>query len=241
MIRYLLFDLDETLYPPSSGLMPAIGERMREYLERRYGFTPEDAQALQMRYYMQYGTTLRGLMTEQQVDPQDFLFFVHDLDLAAFLGPDPRLRVMLKDIPIERVIVTNGDAPHARRVLERLGIADLFSQIFDIVFMEFDCKPSRGAYDRVLAKLAVEGGECILIEDSARNLPSARELGIHTILLTRPAPPVPPNGTPTDPARAAHSNGVCPSDAEICIPDIYHVADAVGQLTGGPRRAANTP
>ncbi len=232
MIKYLLCDLDETLYPATSGLMPAVGDRMRLYLEQRYNLEPEAAHELQKRYWDEYGTTLRGLMLEREIDPHDYLGFVHDVDVAHFLVPDEKLRAILASISYEKVIVTNADAPHANRVLERLGIADQFTHIFDIVFMEFDCKPARGAYERVLRALNVQGSECILIEDSVRNLPSARELGIQTILLLPPG--MDPNVQPTrrfvDPAKSVEFVD-CPPDANICISEIYELPDAVARLT----------
>lgn len=235
MIKYILFDLDETLYPATSGLMPAIGERMRLYLEQRYKLDPERAHELQKRYWLQYGTTLRGLMLEREIDPQEYLDFVHNVDVAHFLAPDERLREILSNIPYGKVIVTNADAPHAERVLARLGIADQFTRIFDIVFMEFECKPARGAYERVLKTLNAGGDECILIEDSVRNLPAARELGIQTILLLPPGsdPNVQPSRRNLDPASEKFVAG-CPPDADLCMDEIYQVADAIQQLELSP-------
>lgn len=232
MLKYILFDLDETLYPATSGLMPAIGERMRLYLEQRYNLDSERAHELQKRYWLEYGTTLRGLILEHEIDPQDYLGYVHDVDVSQFLVQDEQLHQVLASIPHEKVIVTNADAPHAERVLARLGIADQFTRIFDIVFMEFECKPARGAYERVLNALNVRGDECILIEDSIRNLPAARELGIRTILLLPPG--LDPNAQPSqrwiDPA-AEYRAAECPPDANLCIENILQVADAIGTLT----------
>jgi putative hydrolase of the HAD superfamily len=209
MIRYILFDLDETLYPASNGLMPAVSERMREYIARACKLSPEEAHELQMRYWDEYGTTLRGLYEERQVDPQDYLAFVHDVDVSKYVHPDPRLRSTLEQIPYARVIVTNADVPHAERVLERLGVADLFEDIFDIVFMAYICKPARGAYEAVLERLGVAGSECILVEDAPRNLAAARELGIKTILVGNPE---------------------CPTEANACIAQIYDVGEAIAGL-----------
>lgn len=231
MIKYILYDLDETLYPATSGLMPAIGDRMRLFLEQRYNLDPETAHQVQKRYWLEYGTTLRGLILEREIDPQDYLDFVHDVDVAHFLAPDERLRHVLEHIPYQKVIVTNADAPHAERVLERLDIADQFTRIFDIVFMEFDCKPSRGAYDRVLRALDARGDECILVEDSFRNLTAARGLGIRTILLLPPGYDldVQPTRRFLDPASEKR-NAECPPDADLCIPEIYQVGEAIRQL-----------
>lgn len=229
MTKYILFDLDETLYPATSGLMPAIGERMRLYLEQRYQLEPERAHELQKRYWLEYGTTLRGLMLEHEIDPQDYLGYVHDVDVAHFIHPDERLRQVLESIPYEKVIVTNADAPHAERVLARLGIADQFTRIFDIVFMEFECKPARGAYERVLRALDARGAECVLIEDTARNLPAARALGIQTILLLNSHAFNQPSSWLADPAAQTHVSE-CPPDANLCIREIYEVAEAIRAL-----------
>lgn len=240
MIKYILFDLDETLYPATSGLMPAIGVRMRLYLEQKYNLKPEDAHELQKRYYSEYGTTLRGLMMEQEIDPQDYLSFVHDVDVSQFIHPDDQLREALAAIPYEKVIVTNADSPHAERVLARLGVADQFSQIFDIVFMEFECKPARGAYERVLEALGVRGDECILVEDMARNLPAARELGIRTILIMNPHAVNQPSSWLPDPAALSRPRE-CPPDANVCIEEIYQVADTIQHLVRTPMPSPSTP
>lgn len=240
MIKYILFDLDETLYPATSGLMPAIGTRMRLYLEQKFKLKPEDAQAMQRRYFDAYGTTLRGLVMEQQIDPLDFLGFVHDVDVSQFILPDERLRDVLASIPYRKVIVTNADLPHAERVLARLGVADQFRQIFDIVFMEYECKPARGAYERVLETLGVRGDECILVEDTARNLPTARELGIATILVMKPHALNPLNGRFTDPAAQPLPLD-CSPDANVCIEEIYRVADTIRNLDGDGLTWYSTP
>lgn len=234
MLKYILFDLDETLYPATSGLMPAIGERMRLYLEQQYDLAPERAHELQKRYWLEYGTTLRGLMLEREIDPKHYLEYVHDVDVAQFIHPDERLRQALQAIPYEKVIVTNADAPHAERVLARLGIADQFTRIFDIVFMEFECKPARGAYERVLSALPARGDECIFVEDTARNLPSARELGIQTILVLNPRAFNPPSSWLADPASTQKHNVECPPDANVCIDEIHKVTAAIQQLASVP-------
>lgn len=229
MIRYILFDLDETLYPPSSGLMPAITERMREYLERQYNLSPEDAHSMQKRYWTEYGTTLRGLMLEHEIDPSQYLNFVHDIQVAEYIQPNPELNTLLARIPYEKVIVTNADTPHALRVLNQLGITAQFSRIFDIVFMEYECKPARGAYERVLRALDARGDECILVEDTARNLTTARELGIRTILLLHPEALEQPSVRFTDPAALAKP-AVCPPEADLCVEDINQIGDAIAYL-----------
>lgn len=209
MFKYILFDLDETLYPTTNGLMQAVGARMREYIQRKFNLSPEAAFELQKRYWNEYGTTLRGLYMEHQLDPAEFLAYVHNVDLTNFIHPDPRLREVLLKIPQEKLILTNADEPHARRVLERLGVADQFTRIFDVVCNQYECKPTPSVYSRALATLGVPGSQCVLVEDLARNLPPARALGVRTVLVYSPE---------------------CPVDADLCLPDIYGVAEAIKQL-----------
>ncbi len=206
MLRFALFDLDETLYPTTNGLMQTIGLRMRDYIMQRYGLPADEAFALQKHYWREYGTTLRGLYLERHIDPEEYLRFVHDVPLRDYVAPDPRLRSVLERIPLEKVIVTNADTPHARRVVEVLGVSDLFTRVFDIVCFDYVCKPERQVYEYVLNQLGARGDECVLIEDMARNLPNARALGIHTILLGKEG------------------------EADAHIDTIYEVADAIARL-----------
>ena len=210
MLRYILFDLDETLYPTNNGLMQTIGNRMRQFIMDKYGLAPDEAYALQKRYWDEYGTTLRGLYLERHIDPLEYLDFVHQVPLADFLGPDAKLRAILESIPQEKVIMTNADSEHARRILEILGVADQFTRVFDVVCFEFDCKPARSVYERVLQMLPARGEECALVDDLARNFPNARDLGIRTILVG--------------------SQG----DSDVRIETIYQVADAIAGLENEP-------
>src|SRR5581483_10847646 len=118
MLKYILFDLDETLYPASSGVMNCVTDNMRQYIQDKYEITPQEAYTLQKRLFREYGTTLRGLMTERAIDPEEYLLFVHNIDIASLLKPDPELRQVLMQIPYEKYILTNADVPHAERILE---------------------------------------------------------------------------------------------------------------------------
>lgn len=182
-LRYLILDLDDTLYPRHSGLMDLISERIGRYMVERLGFPPAQAEALRQRYYAQYGTTLRGLMEEYRIDPEDYLAYVHDVPLDAYIQPNPALNQMLGRIPLTKVIFTNASEEHARRVIERLGIAHHFPIILDVRRLEYYNKPDPEAYRRILQHLGAHGPECIFVDDSARNLRPARALGMITILV----------------------------------------------------------
>lgn len=184
MLRYLLFDLDETLYTPQTGLWDAIGERITLYMRERLGLSPEAAEALRLRYRQQYGVALAGLLAEYTISADDYLAYVHDLPLPDYLKPDPQLSAMLARLPLPKAILTNADADHARRVLEQLGIARHFGQIIDIRALGFVNKPRPEAYERALALINAQAPECVLIDDLPQNLAPAHALGFITILVS---------------------------------------------------------
>ncbi len=182
--QYLILDLDETLYPRNTGLMQEIAHRITLYLTDRAGFSPEEAERLRKYFFVRYGTTLRGLQVEYQVDAQDYLHFVHDVPLEKYISPNPALDAMLSRIPLAKVILTSADDKHAQRVLARLGITHHFPIIFDIQAVEFYNKPDPRAYELVLRALHAQGPECIMVEDSARNLRPAKQFfGMTTVLV----------------------------------------------------------
>jgi putative hydrolase of the HAD superfamily len=182
-IKYILFDLDETIYPRNTGLMQTIGRRIREYMQMRLGLDRGQAEALRQEYYIKYGTSLRGLQVNHNVSTEEFLAYVHDLRLEKYIGPAPALDRMLDDIPLSKVIFTNATEEHAWRVLTVLGVARHFQRIIDVRSMNFKSKPHQEAYQRTLDILEAQPGECLIIEDSLRNLRPAKEIGMVTILV----------------------------------------------------------
>jgi putative hydrolase of the HAD superfamily len=181
--QFLILDLDETLYPRSTGLMGQVSQRILLYLTSRMGLTPGEAANLQKRFFVRYGTTLRGLQIEYQVSTDDYLHFVHDIPLEKYIEPAPALDAMLGRIPLPKVIFTNADTAHARRVMERLGVARHFPVVVDIHALDFHCKPDPEAYRRLLSILGSPAPACILVEDMARNLRPAREFGMTTVIV----------------------------------------------------------
>jgi putative hydrolase of the HAD superfamily len=180
----LYFDLDDTLYPPSSGLWDAIRHRMNEYMQRLIDLPVDDIVKLRQSYLEKYGTTLRGLQAHYDVDADEYLSFVHDLPLEKYIQPDPALRTLLLSLPQRRWIFTNSDANHANRVLNILGISDCFEGIIDIRSIDFDCKPDKIAYQKALTLTSnVDPSQCVIFDDALRNLSPARELGFFTVLV----------------------------------------------------------
>ena len=182
--KSLYFDLDDTLYPASSGLWDAIRERMNAYLQRLIDLPLADIISLRQSYLVTYGTTLRGLQAHYEVDRDEYLAFVHDLPLEKYIHPDPGLRTLLLSLPQRRWIFTNSDNNHANRVIKILGLADCFDGIIDIRAIDFACKPDKIAYERAL-KIAGDDdpARCVIFDDSLRNLAPAREIGFYTILV----------------------------------------------------------
>jgi putative hydrolase of the HAD superfamily len=183
----ILFDLDNTLYPASSGVDDALRVRMNAFVQRIVGCDEETAAAMRRAYFLAHGTTLRGLQSEYSFDVEDYLEYVHDLELDGLVAADAELDRLLDQIGARKVIFTNASSEHAARVLGQLGIARHFDRIFDIRYARFEPKPHPAAYRRILTELEARPANTILIEDTARNLPPARALGITTVLLAQPA------------------------------------------------------
>lgn len=182
-LRFILFDLDETLYPRESGLLREVGRRIRLWLCDRLALTREQAAVLQRDYFSRYGTTLNGLIAEREVDAHDYLTFVHDIPVESYLGPNPALAAMLAALPLRRAIYTNATTEYSWRVLGVLGVSDYFERIISIEDIGLRNKLYRDAYERALILLGAQGPECIMVEDSVRNLRAAKALGMTTVLV----------------------------------------------------------
>ncbi len=191
MLRVVLFDLDDTLYAQATGLWPAIGHRITLYLIERMGLRADEAARVRKAYFDHYGTTLNGLLHEHDIDPEDYLAFVHDVPLERYLEPSPQLSQMLARLSLRKVIFTNADAPHARRVTERLGIAEHFERIVDVHSLNFFAKPDRRAYETVLALVGAPPTECVFVDDAVRNLVPAHDLGMTAVLVSPAIDPLP--------------------------------------------------
>ena len=183
MIRTILFDLDDTVYPRSTGIMGEIRRLILDFVQTRLDLPEEEADALRERYLQTYGTTMRGLQVNHQIDPDDYLHHVHEIPLHEYLRSNPELDAILAAAPQEMVIFTNASREHAERVLDVLGIRQHFSRIVDVRDMEYESKPRPSAYVRICELLGVEPEACMLVEANARNLYPAKEIGMSTVLV----------------------------------------------------------
>ena len=172
-----MFDLDNTLYPHHLNLWQQVDERIRDYIARFLKITHEEAFRLQKDYYKRYGTSMRGLMTEHGMAPDDFLDFVHQIDHSP-LEPNAALGAAIENLPGRKLILTNGTRRHADAVLARLALDRHFDDVFDIVAAELEPKPSRQTYDRFLSTLNVAAGNAAMFD-----LAIPHALGMTTVLV----------------------------------------------------------
>jgi putative hydrolase of the HAD superfamily len=182
--RVVFLDLDDTMYPSTSGLWGAIGDRINLFLTDRLALDPMTAGDIRDRYLTEYGTTLNGLIAEYHINPYEYLVFVHDVPLETMLQPNPELAAMLGRLSQKRVIFTNSYLPHVERVLKRLGVESLIDQVVDIVSLDFVNKPRQESYQRALGLCGeTEPAACVIVDDRALNLEPAASMGMQPVLV----------------------------------------------------------
>ena len=179
-IRAWIFDLDNCLYPASTGLFALIDQRMGAYIQRLLDCGPEEARRVQKSHFHQHGTTLAGLMKEHGIDPHDFLEEVHAIELDR-VEADARLSRLLPMLPGRRFVFTNGDAPYARRVLDRIGVTEHFDDLHDIHASSYRPKPDPHGYELLCERFGIDPAHALLADDMVQNLAPAKALGMTTI------------------------------------------------------------
>jgi len=186
-VQTWIFDLDNTLYEARSDVFPQIERRMGEFVQRLLKLEAAEARAVQKSLYRSHGTTLCGLVKVHGIDPEPFLHYVHDIDLSS-LKPQPRLTEGIARLPGRKLVFTNGCRHHAERVLDRLGLAHLFTGIWDIRACGFVPKPDAAAYGMVVTDAGIAPSEAAMFDDIARNLIAPKALGMTTVWLNTDAP-----------------------------------------------------
>ncbi len=172
-----LFDLDNTLYPASCRLFDQVDRNITRYIAEHLDLAWDDAYRMQKGFFRQHGTTMRGLMIEHGTDPDHFLEYVHDIDLAP-VDANPLLDRALAGLPGRKIIFTNGSVAHAEGIMNKLGVAQHFEAVFDIVASDYHPKPAPHVYDKLVREHAIEAARAVMVEDMARNLKPAHELGM---------------------------------------------------------------
>jgi putative hydrolase of the HAD superfamily len=215
-----VFDLDNTLYPHHLNLWQQVDERIRNYIAEFLNVGGDEAFRLQKDYYRRYGTSMRGLMEEHGLDPDEFLDFVHQIDHSP-LTPDPALGAAIAQLPGRKLILTNGTRRHAEAVMRRLEIFEHFEDVFDIAAAALEPKPRPSVYQRFLARHRVDPQKAAIFEDLARNLEVPHALGMITVLVV-------PSGT----------REVFREEWELAGRDAPHVDYVTDDLAGFLQRAA---
>ena len=186
-IKFWLFDLDNTLYSGATKVFDQVDKKMSEFISQKLNISKEEARKIQKNYFVEYNTTLNGMIKNHKIDASEFLKFVHDIDLS-FLKRDSQLEEQIKKIRGKKIIFTNGSREHAENVTKRLGIDSYFDDIFDIESADFIPKPSLITYKKIIEKYKIEPQYSIFIEDIARNLKPAYQLGMKTVWIINDEP-----------------------------------------------------
>ena len=187
LIKFWIFDLDNTLYSGDTKVFQQVDKRMSKYISDKLSVNLEEAKKIQKNYFHEYNTTLNGMIKNHKIEPNEFLEFVHDINID-FLQKDPVLAEEIKKLEGLKIIFTNGSRKHALNVTKKLGIDDLFDDIFDIVDCDFIPKPLVEPYKKLVKKHKIDPKLCVLVEDIARNLKPAYEMGMKTVWIENDEP-----------------------------------------------------
>ena len=186
-IKYWLFDLDNTLYSGDTKVFDQVDKKMSKFISEKLHVSLDEAKKIQKNYFHEYNTTLNGMIKNHDIDANEFLEFVHDVDLK-FLKEDEPLKKEITNLKGKKIIFTNGSKAHAANVTSRIGIKELFDGVFDIVDSDFYPKPSLKPYKKIIENYKIEPEYCIFFEDIARNLKPAHELGMKTVWIENNEP-----------------------------------------------------
>ena len=185
--KFWIFDLDNTLYSGKTRVFEQVSNRMSTYVSKKLGVNITEAEKIQKNYFYEYNTTLNGMVENHNIDPNEFLEFVHDINID-FLKKDIKLNRELKKLDGKKFIFTNASKNHALNVTSRIGIDHHFDGIFDIVDANFVPKPAIETYKKLVEKHKIDPNLCVLIEDIARNLQPAYEMGMKTVWVENDEP-----------------------------------------------------
>ena len=210
--KFWIFDLDNTLHDATPHIFPHINRSMTAYLQQHLQLDVQAANTLRMHYWQRYGATLSGMMRHHATDPVHFLHATHQFPaLPQMVLREPRLRHMLKKLPGRKLVYSNAPQHYAHAVLKLLRIEDLFDDVFSIEHARYQPKPQCEGFVRLLRKHSLHPSRCIMVEDSAENLQTAKRLGMRTVWV---------NAT----ARA-------PKYVDVKIASVMHLPRALSRLT----------
>ena len=181
--QYLIFDLDNTLYPKESGLLKQVDRRIDHFIGLKLKVPATKISKLRYDYWKKYGTTLGGMVACDQIDPNDYINDTYNVEIRDFLKPDPLLAKVLGGLKMKKAVFSNSPLNYVEEVLEVLQIRDFFEKVYDIRFCDYFGKPNLSSYFKVLSDLKVEGKECLFIDDTPANVLGGEAAGIDSVLL----------------------------------------------------------
>ena len=187
IVKYWIFDLDNTLYSGKTKVFEQVDKKMSKYISEKLNITIEEARKIQKNYFHEYNTTLNGMIKNHKIDANEFLEFVHDIDID-FLKKDLELQKELLKLKGKKIKFTNGSRKHALNVTQKIGIDQCFDDIFDIVDSNFVPKPAIEPYNELVKKHKIDPKSCLFVEDIARNLKPAYEMGMKTVWIENEEP-----------------------------------------------------
>ena len=179
-ISLAVIDLDNTLYAADNGVFARMDKKMISYIQRELGLNEADADDLRIKYWKQYGSTLKGLMVHHGHDAEPFLLEAHDVDAHELLQPEPSLQAILQAMPMRKVIHTNGTKEHAETILKALAIRDFFAEIYDVRLNAYTPKPCEDTLKHLFALEGVAAEQVLVIDDMEDNLRVAKQAGAKT-------------------------------------------------------------
>ena len=185
-MEYILFDLDNTLYTNDTGLFKELGTRLVYWIAQQLDISLEESEALRYEYFVNYGTTMRGLLLHHpEVDIDAYLEYVHDIDVSRYITPNLALDGMLSRLNVAKAIFTNSVVDWAERILQQLGVRRHFTHIIDVRAVDYQSKPHPHAFERALAILETPASACVMVDDQASYLRGAVNAGMRTILVRK--------------------------------------------------------
>jgi putative hydrolase of the HAD superfamily len=186
--KYWIFDLDNTLHNASPHIFPHINRSMTAYLQAHLQLDEAQANALRMDYWQRYGATLSGLIRHHGTDPAHFLWHTHQFpELPQMVLREARLRHVLRRLPGRKLVFSNAPQHYVRAVLALLRVENLFEDVFAIEQAHYRPKPQLAGFRRLLRRYRLRPGQCVMVEDSAENLYTAKRLGMRTVWVSEAA------------------------------------------------------
>ncbi len=190
----LVLDCDNTLYPASTNLMALNDAGIAGYITNVLGIPPAEANKLRLEYLRKYGTTIAGLIAERNVNPDEFMDYVHSYDVDSLLKPNPRLREFLLVVNVPRIVFTSANRAHTEKVARAVGVHDCIDAIYDLKAVDYIGKPHPHAYEKILADFP--GKRAVFVDDRMLNFPPARKLGMVNVWVDEGYQPPPSDITP---------------------------------------------